>query len=221
MPAAPGYHRGQLVIPGVIAVTLEWLLANSTLAHNVLHCQNTLPQPMSEALCNTVFDGIVGTAEWTAYALMLNEATRLNAVKMRNLDVGGENEFVSTSTAEPGTATGIPLPAGVALSVAIKTQVSGRSGRGRVYLTGFDADAAVDSEGKALAGLVTAAPAFVQMVREILGGQSLTLGVAHRQTDEYVSRWTGNTIPARDAGWIQCTQVVLPDAIFDSQRRRY
>lgn len=216
---SPGYIPGPLVIPGVIEIVLQWAMANGKNATNVLHAQNTSVTAIDVARANTVFDHIAASSDWTAYALCLNGSTSLNFVKLRNLDVANQAQFESTSSAILGTGTGGTVPESVALVATLKTGFAGRSGRGRTYLTGFE-DGHIDINGHATSGLTAAAQSFMLEVQGALGVAGMSLVVANRAHDSYVSPITGATIPAASAGSHFVESIVVQDNVFDSQRRR-
>ncbi len=219
MPSSPGYIRGPLIIPGVVAVTLKWALPNGKLASNVLHGNNFFGTAVNLAMANSIHANIALDARWTAYALTLADTVALQNVHVRDLNVGLAPEFVSDETALPGTNGSDVLPEGVALVCTLKSAVAGRSGRGRVYLTGFGSDQ-LDAVGHAVAGLTAAAADFVTAVSEAMTAASLSLTIAHRAHGEYTSPFTGETVLAVPASDSLVEQILVVDNVFDSQRRR-
>jgi hypothetical protein len=222
---APGYRPGPLVIPAVVEVVLSWQLPNGKKASNVLHAQG-LPAFVNTAAATSLMDAISTSAEWVDYAGFLNENTSLLGVKLRSLDAALLPQFESTSDPAVGLATVGALPEGVALVATLKSEAAGRTGRGRVYLCGFDKSAAT-SLGAATSTVRAAAVAWLNQVGTAL---STTVGdwtIANRSYIAYLSPATGVVVPA-DAtvgDIISATNhpvvaVNVIDSIFDSQRRR-
>ncbi len=219
MPRSPGYIPGPLVIPQCVEVVLEWVLSNGKKTSNVLHAFNFVPVAINAALADLIFTNILAQPEWTAYAGRLPTTTALQGVKLRDLNVALGPLVESTSAAGPGTGGTDPIPQGSALVVSLKSSTAGRTGRGRVYLSGFDISQ-LDAQGHAIAGLTADALAFVQMVAAQLLGQSLNLCIANRAHAAYVSPATGLMVPAAAAGTTIVDTVIVEDNVFDSQRRR-
>jgi len=219
MTRSPGYHAGPLVIPGVAEITLQWAQANGKNASNVLHATAGSPADITQALCDAILSDIGGDGRWTAYATCLAENTSLFAVKARSLDSALLPQFQSTGVALSGLGTTGTVPEAVALVCTLKTDVAGRTGRGRVYLTGFD-PAFVDGAGHATGGLTAAANGFLALVMDVFASNGLLLAVANREHDAYTSPATGLEVPAAAAGYHLVESAIVLDNVFDSQRRR-
>lgn len=108
-----------------------------------------------------------------------------------------------------GGQGGDPLPLQSAAVLTLRTNARGRSGRGRIYLSGWSEGSSVSSSltPAASAALTTAAAAF----RAALLASSITLVVYSTQSGG-VDRTTGVAFPV--------TSIVLRSAVFGSQRDR-
>lgn len=216
---SPGYIPGPLVIPGVAEVRLKWMLANGRLVTNVLHASHAGGFAPTSAMANTIMNALVASGGWTGYHPHLADTTALQGIDIRDLNTANLVAWPSTVDAAAGTGTGDPLPQEVALVVSLRTALTGRRNRGRTYLTGFDT-LQVDAQGHATGALTAAAEAFMLAVYAALFSSGLTMCIAQRAHAEYVSPFTGLTVPAEPAGHQTVLTMVVPDNVFDSQRRR-
>jgi hypothetical protein len=219
MPPSPGYIPGPLVIPQCLEVRLKWTLPNDRLATNVLHAFLDTGATIPTGLADTLFAGISTSGAFTALAVYLSDATLFTSIDVKDLRVAGGTISESTGVAVAGTDTTNALPEEVALAVTLRTAFSGRAFRGRTYLAGFGT-AAIDATGHAVTGLVTAAQGFMQDVSDQMFAAGTALVVAQRGHAAYTSPFTGNTVPAENAGVQFVTSISVRDNLFDSQRRR-
>jgi hypothetical protein len=216
---SPGYHAGPLVIPNVASLRLIWAIPNGKLASNVLHVSNPGGIAINPSLCDSILAGVNADARTIAYAANLATSTSLVGIRMRDLNVANRTEFSDTIGGFTGTGATDALPEGVAFCVTLKTAVSGRQGRGRVYLTGFDRFTLTPT-GRATTTLTTDAVGFVQAVSDAAFANGLALTVANREHDAYTSPATGLTVPPEIAGDNLVVGITAADSVFDSQRRR-
>ncbi len=219
MPTAPGYHPGHLVIPFVASLRLIWTLINGKIASNVLHVSNPDGIAINPSLCDAILGGINADARTTSYKPFLDANTTLVGIRMRDLNVENKTEFSDTVGGFVGTGAIGPLPQEVAYVVTEKSEVAGPTGRGRVYLTGFDL-VTLDANGHATIAFSTAAIGFVQAVADAVFANGMTLTIATRQHDDYISPFTGNTVPGIPASFSDVVALTATDLVFDSQRRR-
>ncbi len=217
--SSPGYIPGPLVIPNVVQVKLVWILPNGKFASNVLHGHNDIPTAVDVIMADGILSVLAADPLWTAYALSLSTLTALQRISVRNLDAPLLPEFESTGDALPGTNATHPLPEGVALCCTLKSAAAGKSGRGRVYLSGYGNDQ-VDTLGHATAGCTGASSDFVSAVSNAMFSVGLRLTIANRAHDSYTSPATGLLVPAQLAGDNVVTQILVENNLFDSQRRR-
>jgi len=195
-----------------------WTLANGRNATNVIHAiaaDSTVP---SLALANSLFDGIGALAELTTYLGFLSSDTTLAHVDLRDLRSAHLGLYQSEGTPVAGTSGDDALPEEVAFVISLRSDHTGPSNRGRIYLTGI-ASNALDGAGHASDAFVAAALAFVQAMNGVLIANALTLAVAHRGHASYTNR-VGATVPAESAGSVPVITIAARDNVFDSQRRR-
>lgn len=215
----PGRIAGPEVIPACVEVRLNWELANSKITHNVLHARVAGGFAATSTVAEAIRVAITSGATWTNYAALLNTATSLTGVSLRDMRAANLPLVDSTGAPVAGTAVGGALPPEVALVVTERTAGAGRSFRGRIFLPGFD-KTATTSAGAATGGAVSATQAWAQLIQSGMAGQSLTLAIAQPARQAYTSPVTGAAIPARGANLADVTSLVVRDSIFDSQRRR-
>ena len=216
---SPGYIPGPFVIPGACEVQLVWNLANSKEAHNVLHAEFDFGTVIDSGLCDAILGGINVDTRTTAYLPFLAATTALAAIRIRSMDTALQPQFESTINGVSGTGVLGAVPEQVALVCSLKAAFTGRSGRGRVYLTGFD-PVAVGGSGRATTALITAATGFVQAVSDALFPNGLHLAIATRGHSAYTSPATGAIVPATTNTSTLVQSLKVENDVFDSQRRR-
>lgn len=214
----PGRIAGSVVIPGAIEIRLAWALANAKAVHNVLHGRVAGGFVVTSAIAEAVFAAIKADSRWTDLRSDLSSAVSFTGVDLRDLRAANQALAASTGAASAGSAVGNPLPPEVAFCVTLRTNLAGRSNRGRVYLPGFN-DTALAAGGVLAATGVGHAQAFVQAVSDALDAQGITLVIANPARAEYTGT-TGAHHAARAAGTVDVTSIVARDNVFDSQRRR-
>jgi len=136
-----------LVIPNCIQVKLGTAVAGQG-CYNILHFQKAGSQTIDQTVAEAV-----GNASHTAWlanmAPLCPNIVALGHSSVRDLTAPNLPEFIDTVAAVIGTSPTLdPLPAATALVVTIRTGSSGKSFRGRVYVTGFS-EAANDGAGLA------------------------------------------------------------------------
>lgn len=215
----PGHIAGPIIIPNAVQIRLLWSQPNFREAVNVMHGIVAGGFVSSVAVAQAVFASIIGSGAWSDWKAKLNNAVTLEAVDIRDLRVADQALERSTGIAVAGTASGGALPPGDALVVTLRTALSGRSNRGRIYLPGLDRGA-LDADGAASTDTQAKAGAFVTQVKASLSASSITLAIGQPARAAYTSAKTGRVFAARSANAVAVTDQPVRNGIIDHQRRR-
>lgn len=156
---------------------------------NVLHAIAQAGFVVNQAAANTLGSAI--KAAFTAnMAASCHTSTQLVRVGLRDRRTPNAPEFLDTGGAVSGTeATTDAMPHQIALCITLRTGLSGKSFRGRVYLGGFS-ELGSGATGTANAGPVTSCTNFITAIQTAMTGQGLTLAVASRGADAAVATLT-------------------------------
>jgi hypothetical protein len=222
MPPALGYIRGQLSIPQTAQVRMLWRYAESV-GSNVLHAIVPDGYHWTQADVDDVMNGIVASAGWASLNALLTPSAALLGLEIKDLRaVFPTPPFAGIPSSVPeavGVNVGDNLPDQLAITVSLKTAQSGRSFRGRVYLSGWAKDAC-DAVGLPTTAAKDAALTFVQDVSGALLAKNFELAIGHRGHALYLSPATGLEVPAEAAGSVPVTSITCKPHKFDTQRRR-
>jgi hypothetical protein len=214
----PGAIGGPVVIPNAIQVTLRWTLASGKIGHNVLYGRTAgVPAP-SVAMADALLTALTTGTPWLSFAARLSNSTALAGVTLRSVHEAGLPIFDSTGAAHPGTNAVLALPNEVALCVTLRTGGTGGQNRGRMYVPGYATDS-VAAGNVASATVVTDTQGWANIIIPAFSGQALTLVIGQKARQEYIGT-TGTLHPARPAGTVVVTSLLVRDNHWDSQRRR-
>lgn len=215
----PGHIGGPVVIPQAAQITLNWSLTDGKTAHNVLYGSYTGGFAGTVAQADGIFTGLSTGASWTAMALHLAPGTSFTGVSIRNVNVANQALISSTGAAKPGTSTGTALPSEVAIVVTLRTALTGRANRGRIYIPGW-ATTALGANDVIAAAAVTALQNWANTIGSVFNTNGYTLSLGHPARGAYVSPKTGVSYPARPAGTVPISGLPVRNNTWDSQRRR-
>lgn len=166
-----------MVVPAGAEVTLYFTI-NGNLAINRLGALITGTPVFNQALADVLGSGIKST--WTTnLGGLCATTTALVRIGVRDLRNDNLPEFRDTGASVAGVGVGEPLPGSVAFVLTLRTAVTGKSGRGRIYLGGFT-EAQNGPNGTALGAVQTGAINFVNGVDTNLQGSGLKLAVVTR-----------------------------------------
>lgn len=214
----PGDIGGPVVIPNCMQVVLNWTLSDGKTGHNVLYGRSPgIPAP-TPTLAETIRTALTSGAAWTNFANLIVPTCALASVTLRSVHEANQPMVQSTGAAATGTSSSTALPSEVALCVTLRTALAGRSNRGRMFLPGYGANM-VDTGNVVLAGAVTGTQTWAAGFISIFAGAGLTLVIGQKARQAYVGS-TGTSHPARAAGSVPVTQLVVRDNHWDSMRRR-
>jgi hypothetical protein len=213
-----GAIGGPVVIPSCAQIVIQWSLESGKTAHNVLYGRFAGSFAGTTAQANAIMTAISSGAQWTALAALLHPSTSLSAVTIRSVNTANQPLIVSSLSAVPGTATGSALPSEVAAALTITTANAGKSGRGRMYIPGFNNTTLAGGNGMSTA-LQTALTNWGPTVRAAINANGYTHVLGLKQRAAYTGV-TGTQHPARSATSVDTVSIVLRDNHWDSQRRR-
>lgn len=218
-----------LVIPNAAQVRLMWTFQGE-LAVNVLGASITAPPTFNQALAESLGSAIK-TAATTHLGLLMAASVSLVRVGVRDLRTANQPEFRDTGAAAAMSGTGDPLPRGVAACMTLRTDKSGKSFRGRVYLGGFTENQS-DTNGIQAVGVGTGGAAFLNAVDTALAGQGMQLAVLSRPSERITivkttfhadGTTSSETLSSQQARSGQATEVKAIEsrsANWEYQRRR-
>ena len=222
MPSPP------LVVALAVQVRLLGVVGGQTYV-NVLHARKRTAFSIDQTITNTL--GAAIKSAWTTnIAGLSNNSCNLARVGLRDLSSANQNEFLDAGAGVVGTGVANLLPPGTALCVTLKTNQSGKSHRGRVYLAGFNEDQN-DNGGGTVAAANTAGVAFISAVNSAMAASNMDLCILSRPSYAYVTTktWTLPTGTQVDTigrgtarpGETQLVTVIQSrTALWESQRRR-
>lgn len=185
---------------------------------NVLHMQFTNAGPLNPNIADTIFNSIVGNANFTTWRGFLPTTTEFTNVDVRDLRASNLPLITSTGTAVPGSSAGTALPPQTAMVTTLRTAQAGRAFRGRVYFGGL-ATNTDDGTGRIAPAANTAMLGAMSAVGQAMVSAGGTLAILQRALPDRPGHG-GVTLPARPGAIVPVTDVVARDLIFDTQRRR-
>ena len=214
----PGSLGGPVVIPNLVQIVFNWVLADGKTGHNVMYGRAAgVPSPtptQAEAIRTAVTTG----ALWTAVATAMSGNSALSSVSLRSVHTAGNPLVLSTGSASNGTNAGIALPNETAICVTLRTALAGPSNRGRIYIPNFAVDQVL-AGNTITAGTVTAVSSWVNSFTSVFAGQGYTWVIGQPARAAYTGS-TGTAHPARAAGSVAVTSATVRNNTWDSQRRR-
>lgn len=215
-----GHIPGKVVIPQCAQIRLRWTLSDGKTAYNVLHGRYPGSFAGTVAQMNALFAQFVGGAPWTAYNALLAPATTFAGMDVRDLSQVDTAVIASNAGSVAGGGAGLSLPNETAVVATLRTGKVGPANRGRAYLPGFATSN--QSAGDVIAAAsMTAISNWVATWIGAMASQGYTLCIAQPARQAYVG--TGHnpaSHPARAAGTVDVTSVLVRDNHWDSQRRR-
>lgn len=214
----PGAIGGPVVIPNAARINLVWILGDGKAAYNTLTGRYSGSFAGTIAQADAIMQALTTGANWTALAGFLAPTVNFGAVQIRDLGQPNQPIIQSSRGVVPGTSAGTELPDEVALTVTLRTAFTGPQNRGRMYIPGW-ATNALGTGNVAAPGAVTALQNWASIVAGALNSQGYLFSIGHPARQAYTGR-TGTQHPARSAGTVPVTTVVVRDNHWDSQRRR-
>jgi hypothetical protein len=218
-----------LQIPNAAQLTLFWICAGQ-LAENVLGCSHTggvvFDQALAEALGSSIKAAFQTNLGSHFPAVVALARVGIRSLSSPNLPIWRDSGALSS-----GTAVGDCLPPNVAQCVTLRTARSGKSYRGRTFLSGF-AESDSDTNGHQSSASSAAGVAFINAVNTALQARSLRLAVlsrpAYEQTlvettiipgSDNIVRLLSHSTP-KAGSFENVTVVESRNLLWESQRRR-
>jgi hypothetical protein len=213
-----GAIGGPVVIPGCVQIAILWSLPDGKIGTNILtgHAGG-VPAP-TVAQAQGIFAALSSGAQFTAMNAFLTGAGGLSAVHLRSIDSANQPIVSSTGAGVSGTGPGLALPNEVALVVTLRTALTGRANRGRMYIPNWTLDALAPGN-VVLPAAVTATTNWANTIFGALTAQGYTWVVGQRARAAYIGS-TGTAHPARAATFQPVSSALARDGHWDSQRRR-
>jgi hypothetical protein len=208
---------------------LLWAL-NGAGGVNVLHAIVTGSVVVNQALANTLGSSIK-TAYTARLAPLQGPGSAIVRVGVRDLRGPNLAEFLDSAALVAGSGVGDPLPSQLASCITLRTANSGKSFRGRVYISGFN-EAQNDPNAVAATATNTACVNFLADVQAALQANGMNLAVATRPAEEEIITKTTNhangttTVrtlshqTAKNGLATAVNAIVARDAAWQTQRRR-
>lgn len=216
-------------IPNAGFVTLYWSIGG-TLAVNVLGVQAGAGSIFSQASADTIGAGI--KSSWTAtLGALMHTSTSLVRVGIRDMRQDNLPEFRDQGAPVTGTGVGDLLPPSNAVCVTIRTALSGKSFRGRMYVSGWT-EAENTAAGVQATTAQTGAVNFFNGIAGVVGPQNMSLGVVSRPSERYTivkttfhadgttTTKTLSNVAARAGGATVGVSAESRSALWETQRRR-
>ena len=193
-------------VPNVAQVEAIYSM-NGQVVENVFHYQQ--PGPVNAVELAAFGDAWI--AEWVINQKpYINNEVTLTAVKVTDLTTNvSPTVTVATGLPQAGSQSGVLLPNNVSLVFTKRTNLRGRSQRGRTYWPGL-------GEPNVINNAVT--PALVTAIAVGLSAMRTVVSAAGSWEMVVVSRYTNNN--PRAAGIFTPVTGFTSDGVVDSQRRR-
>lgn len=164
-----------LVVPNSVQVKLSWTMIGASML-NVFGATAASGPTVNQALADALDTAIKAALTASGMTALLHTGTALASIKVRNVALANQAEFVGSGAPLVGTGAGDALPRSNAVIVTLRTSGAGRSFRGRLYFSGWN-EAQNDASGLIVAAASNAAVDFVNRIRTALTGQGLTMAV--------------------------------------------
>lgn len=183
----------------------------------VTHAEYSLAGPLNPNIGETIwstFKTSFGTAELPQWATTFS----MDGVEV--IDIRGPNNpgVPSTSASVVGTGAAVGLPDQVSIVVTLRTNLTGRSFRGRVYTIGYTTTA-VDATGSITTGARDAALTVVNAMKAGIAASGGTFAIRSPAKPDRPSK-PGGTLPATVYAITPVSTFEVRDLIFDTNRRR-
>lgn len=208
---------GFIASPNTIRVLIHWNIHGRPQL-NVLHAEYLLAGPLSPTIAQNIWNTVSASLSSTTYNSLLATSTQLAAIGVLDLRSPSLPEIKSTGTAVPGTGAGNPVPDASSAVLTLRTALTGRAHRGRIYTLGWIATT-VDPAGLIVAGAPPVAIAWYQSVQNAMAAQSANLAIRSTAKPDRPAH-DGSTLPSKPYEITRVTSIESRDLIWDTNRRR-
>ena len=204
--------------PGVASVAIQVAGPDGDIGENILHVSNGTGAAWTAGDLTTLNDAIdtwltTGDGAGNKYTSFLSNGCTVQAIVSRDLTTQGGPE-VTKLVSHAGLDTAAPLQAGLTKAFTLRTGLSGRSNRGRVFALFLTVDTVSSGDVNAMDA--------THLSDSVSAWQSLIAAVAAAHTGwawcvlsrqlNLVKRTNGNPVPITSVGYSH--------VYFDFQRRR-
>jgi len=217
------------VVANAAEIRLFWVIGGQ-LGVNVRHGYHTGSVVFNQALADTL-GGAIKAAFTAQVATHMATTTQLVRVGVRSLSAANQPEWRDTGAAVAGTAVGDAMPSQIAQCVTLRTPTSGKSGRGRAYISGW-AETVNDAQGRQTQAASTAGLNFMNAIGDAMSASGLIACVLSKPKYEVIIE--KHTFPptgpevierlshqlASPGGYQQITVYESRNLFWENQRRR-
>lgn len=203
--------------PNTVKVLLKWSIHGRPQL-NVLHAQYSIAGPLNPNVAQNIYAAISTAIAWTSYASHLATTTQLTGVGVTDIRSASNPEVPSTGLPVAGTSAAKALPDSTSLVLTLRTALTGKSHRGRIYTLGWDINSVLP-DGTADPNVAISAQQWYQQVYAALSTQSLIQAIRSPALPVRPAK-PGGTLPAKDYEITPITSIDIRDHVFDSNRRR-
>lgn len=214
----PGAIGGPVVVPQCAQIVQRWSLESGKVANVVMYGRYSGGFAGTQAQCNAILTALTSGAQWTALAAFLSTTNGLQGIQIRDVNTPMQAIINNSVGGQNGSSASASMPNEVALVVTLRTALTGRPNRGRMYIPGW-ATNALGAGNVAAAAAVTALTNWALTIPTALTAQGYTLVIGQKARAQYTGK-TGTVHPARPAQSTAVTSLTVRDNHWDSQRRR-
>jgi hypothetical protein len=214
----PGNKPGPVVIPQCAQITLKWAMDGGVYAHNVLYGRYPGGFVGGVGQANTIFTALSTSAQFISLKARMPIETSFAGVSIRDVNTRDQPIIDSALSQVGGTNATPALPNEVALCITLRTGLTGRANRGRMFIPNFATDC-VQSGNTATSITISNLQGWADTILGALAASSYTMVIGQKARVAYTGS-TGTEHPARDATSTQVLSLLVRDNHFDSQRRR-
>lgn len=194
-------------VPSCARVSLDWLSASGDNAANVLYVQDDDEAFGTYARCLECAN-IIETWATTWWDAIASSAWSLDLITVRAMNTEEDVMATKVSTAV-GAIVADPLPSQVTLAISLRTGLSGRSNRGRLFHVGLRQ---AQTSGSYLdPGEV---PAIIECYTELRDAFQVV------NMNWVIASFQEDGLAKNPATMRTVTDIILTDTILDSQDRR-
>lgn len=203
--------------PETVRVNLHWSIHGRPQL-NVLHGHFATVGPVNPASAQNIRNAIATALSPTSWLRNLSATTTFDQVGVVDLRNSSVPEVLSTGTPIPGIDTFNAMPDQVAFVVTLRTNMTGRSHRGRVYLLGMATDI-MTTDGQVQPAVATDAVAFVNAVKAAMATEGMPLAIRSPALPSRPSK-PGGTLDPKPFEITEVSLVEARDHFPDTNRRR-
>jgi hypothetical protein len=207
----------QLVISNSALLTVEWSSVAGTWSNVIGLTGSPVMPPVDQTLANGIHSDFATALNASGLLPLLSSVVTFERVKLRDISGPARPEFESAGTPISGTGTGDVLPLSVCAVLTLRTGVASKSGRGRIYFSGFS-EAENDATGRALPAVNVAIKALIDNFGTPLAARQLAVAVLSRPAASITI--PAKTTLARTGQANRLTATVARNTKWESQRRR-